>query len=222
MFFLIDTVIGFVLTFIDDAFGTVFIGLLYGLAVLLPSIAVSVRRLHDTDRSGWWVLIALIPIAGTITLFIFLARKGKPYDKPTVPTRSPPRRADATCARTPPHRFLSPDTAGSLETAASRVQHPGRTAAGHGRRSARHASTYNPAGSTVRRRGPRPPPASDRQRGRRVDRRVRGRGVVNRAREGRGVQRGWCHPGSGGVLLVAQRGAEVVRLRRERRRSMCL
>lgn len=45
---------------------------LYGLAVLLPSLAVSVRRLHDTGKSGWWILISLIPVIGTIILIVYL------------------------------------------------------------------------------------------------------------------------------------------------------
>lgn len=45
---------------------------LYSLGVLLPSLAVGVRRLHDTGRSGWWLLIGLIPIIGTIILLVFL------------------------------------------------------------------------------------------------------------------------------------------------------
>jgi uncharacterized membrane protein YhaH (DUF805 family) len=44
---------------------------LYGLAVLIPGLAVLARRLHDTNRSGWWMLIALIPIVGAIVLLIF-------------------------------------------------------------------------------------------------------------------------------------------------------
>lgn len=47
------------------------IGVLWSLAVFLPSLAVLVRRLHDTGRSAWWLLIALVPIAGVIVLFIF-------------------------------------------------------------------------------------------------------------------------------------------------------
>ncbi|MDG1808945.1 MAG: DUF805 domain-containing protein [Pirellulaceae bacterium] len=43
----------------------------YGLAVLIPSIAVGFRRLHDTNRSGWWLLIALIPLIGVIVLLVF-------------------------------------------------------------------------------------------------------------------------------------------------------
>lgn len=41
------------------------------LGLLLPSLAVSVRRLHDIDRTGWWVLIGLIPLIGGLVLFIF-------------------------------------------------------------------------------------------------------------------------------------------------------
>jgi uncharacterized membrane protein YhaH (DUF805 family) len=44
---------------------------IYSLAVFLPSLAVSVRRLHDIDRSGWWLLIAFIPFVGAIVLLIF-------------------------------------------------------------------------------------------------------------------------------------------------------
>ncbi len=50
-------------------------GLLSGLfllAMLIPSIAVTFRRLHDTDRSGWWLFIALVPLIGTIILLIFM------------------------------------------------------------------------------------------------------------------------------------------------------
>jgi uncharacterized membrane protein YhaH (DUF805 family) len=48
---------------------------LYSVAVLLPSIAVGVRRLHDINHSGWWLLLAFIPIIGWIWLIILLARK---------------------------------------------------------------------------------------------------------------------------------------------------
>ena len=45
---------------------------LYLLAIILPSWAVSVRRLHDSNHSGWWVLISLVPLIGQIVFFIFL------------------------------------------------------------------------------------------------------------------------------------------------------
>ena len=46
------------------------------LATLVPSIAVGIRRLHDTDRSGWWLLIALIPLIGGIVLLVFTVLEG--------------------------------------------------------------------------------------------------------------------------------------------------
>lgn len=47
-----------------------------GLALLLPSIAVTARRLHDTDRSGWWQLIGLLPIVGLLVLIWFCVQRG--------------------------------------------------------------------------------------------------------------------------------------------------
>lgn len=49
---------------------------LFGLAVLLPGIAVTVRRLHDLDRTGWWILLGLIPLIGWIILLIWYVTKG--------------------------------------------------------------------------------------------------------------------------------------------------
>lgn len=79
MFFLISALISIVLTLLDILLGTysveyeagLFSGL-YSLLILIPSIAVVVRRLHDTDRSGWWILISLIPLIGVIVLFVFI------------------------------------------------------------------------------------------------------------------------------------------------------
>ncbi len=54
------------------------LGFIYLLAVLLPGIAVSIRRLHDTDRSGWWLLIGLIPFVGAIVVFVFTVLDSTP------------------------------------------------------------------------------------------------------------------------------------------------
>jgi uncharacterized membrane protein YhaH (DUF805 family) len=48
------------------------------LVLLLPSLAVSIRRLHDTDRSGWWLLIMLVPLVGAVVLIVFWAMDSKP------------------------------------------------------------------------------------------------------------------------------------------------
>jgi uncharacterized membrane protein YhaH (DUF805 family) len=61
------------------ASGTVL--MIYGLvllALLIPSIAVAIRRLHDTNRRGWWILIGLIPLIGQLVLFIFYLLDGTP------------------------------------------------------------------------------------------------------------------------------------------------
>jgi uncharacterized membrane protein YhaH (DUF805 family) len=50
---------------------------LFSLAVFLPSLAVGVRRLHDTGRSGWWLLIWFIPVIGWIVLIWWLASRGE-------------------------------------------------------------------------------------------------------------------------------------------------
>jgi uncharacterized membrane protein YhaH (DUF805 family) len=49
---------------------------LWSLLNLLPGIGVAIRRLHDTDRSGWWLLIALVPLIGAILLIVWFATKG--------------------------------------------------------------------------------------------------------------------------------------------------
>ena len=73
MFTLFSIIISIVLTIIDSVTGlTSVLSGIYSLAVLVPSLAVSVRRLHDTGRSGWFVLLALIPIIGSIILIVFM------------------------------------------------------------------------------------------------------------------------------------------------------
>src|SRR5262245_7111936 len=49
---------------------------LAGLALLLPGLSVAIRRLHDTNRTGWWILIILIPLIGWIVLLIFYLQQG--------------------------------------------------------------------------------------------------------------------------------------------------
>ncbi|MFY1634608.1 DUF805 domain-containing protein [Solwaraspora sp. WMMB335] len=83
-FFLFSFLVSIVTSILDVVLGTDFDGsnglfsLIATLALLLPSLAVGVRRLHDTDRSGWWILIGIIPIIGTIVLLVFFALDGTP------------------------------------------------------------------------------------------------------------------------------------------------
>jgi uncharacterized membrane protein YhaH (DUF805 family) len=86
-FVLFGTLISIVLMVADGIIGTfnpaVGIGMLggiYTLVTLLPGIAVMVRRLHDTNHSGWWAWIVFIPIVGIIVLMIFLASDSKPEE----------------------------------------------------------------------------------------------------------------------------------------------
>lgn len=69
---------------------------LYSLALLLPSLAVGVRRLHDTNRSGWWLLISLIPFLGAIVLIIFFIEESSAgnnqYGTPPVDRQTPPQK----------------------------------------------------------------------------------------------------------------------------------
>ncbi len=62
---------------IDAAvFDVMILSAIVGLGLLLPGLAVSIRRLHDTDRTGWWILIALIPLIGFIVLLVFYLEEG--------------------------------------------------------------------------------------------------------------------------------------------------
>lgn len=51
---------------------------IFSLGIILPELAAMVRRLHDTDRSGWWLLLILVPLAGFIALIVFWCQRGTP------------------------------------------------------------------------------------------------------------------------------------------------
>lgn len=72
MFFLISFIIAVVIGIVENLIGVheVFSNI-YSIAMLVPTIAVGVRRLHDTDRSGWWLLLPIVNI-------VFLAQNGQP------------------------------------------------------------------------------------------------------------------------------------------------
>ena len=79
MFFLFNIIVAIVLAVLDTTLGTWgALGGLYGLAMLIPGLAVGVRRLHDIGKSGWMLLIAFIPLIGAIWLLILLVTDGTP------------------------------------------------------------------------------------------------------------------------------------------------
>lgn len=73
---ILDNVLG--LTFKQQGVPYGFIYLVYGLFVFIPGLAVLVRRLHDSGKSGWWVLISIIPIIGTIWILVLLLTDSTP------------------------------------------------------------------------------------------------------------------------------------------------
>ena len=74
-------IVGFIGGFLSgatDVAAFAFLGTLYNLAVLLPSVAVFFRRLHDIGKSGWWWLIGLVPFVGWIVLLVFCCLDSQP------------------------------------------------------------------------------------------------------------------------------------------------
>jgi len=84
MFFLFNLLINIILLFVGYVtFGEKGMKLfsnIYGLVILSPALAVTIRRLHDIGKSGWWVLISLIPLFGGIILLVMLMRDSQAGD----------------------------------------------------------------------------------------------------------------------------------------------
>jgi uncharacterized membrane protein YhaH (DUF805 family) len=81
MFVLFNVIVAIVLAIVDSLANLhSLLGGLYSLAILLPSLAVGVRRLHDTGRSGWWLFISLIPLIGSIILLVFMCLDSQEND----------------------------------------------------------------------------------------------------------------------------------------------
>jgi uncharacterized membrane protein YhaH (DUF805 family) len=78
---LFNVLVSIALSIIDLALvsgNTTVLSSIWSLATFLPSLAVGIRRLHDTDRSGWWWLISFIPLIGIIVLIVFWCSAGTP------------------------------------------------------------------------------------------------------------------------------------------------
>lgn len=79
IFFCVSVVDGITGTFSESS-GMGLLGAIQTLLLLVPSLSVGVRRLHDTGRSGWWLLIGLIPLIGAIVLLVFTVQDSEPGD----------------------------------------------------------------------------------------------------------------------------------------------
>ena len=76
-FALFSSLIGIVIGFIFSAKAAEIISTVVSLALLLPSLGLSVRRLHDTGRSGWFVLLGIIPVVGWIILIVWFCQNSQ-------------------------------------------------------------------------------------------------------------------------------------------------
>lgn len=83
MFALFNVIFAVVAMVLDNVLGIAINGVGYGpiyglytLAVFVPGLAVAVRRLHDVSKSGWWLLIAFIPLVGGLYLLYLMVKEG--------------------------------------------------------------------------------------------------------------------------------------------------
>lgn len=105
MFFLFHMIFALLAVTVDNLLGMAIDGIGYGpvyliyvFAVLLPGLGVSVRRLHDVGKSGWWLLIGLIPIIGAIWLLVLAVSDSKPGSNQYGPNPKEAYAGDRTAA----------------------------------------------------------------------------------------------------------------------------
>ena len=89
MFFLFNMIFAIVMMGIDIILGLGFLNIIYSLVVMIPGIAVGIRRLHDIGKSGWMVLIVLIPCIGAFWLFYLMVQDSSPLDNEYGPSPKP-------------------------------------------------------------------------------------------------------------------------------------
>lgn len=97
-FHLFNILVAFFVGVLDVVFGTFdpelalgYLSTIYVFTILIPTIAVAIRRLHDIGRSAWWLLLVFIPLIGSVVLFIFMLLDSNPGhnqygDNPKEPT----------------------------------------------------------------------------------------------------------------------------------------
>lgn len=93
-FVLLCVSVNLIATIVDKAAGTSIFAIVAGLGLFLPSLAVAIRRLHDTNRSGWWYMLVFVPF-GAVAVLVFLCLDSTPVvngygASPKSPTESAP------------------------------------------------------------------------------------------------------------------------------------
>lgn len=82
LFYIIFSIVATLLDYVTGTYnsdtGMGILSAVFSLLMIIPSISVSVRRLHDTDRSGWWYLLVFLPLIGAIVLLIFFVLDSTP------------------------------------------------------------------------------------------------------------------------------------------------
>jgi uncharacterized membrane protein YhaH (DUF805 family) len=73
-------IVGVVANILDAAIDATIFSIIVGLGLILPNLSKAIRRLHDTGRTGWWLLIILVPLIGFIVLLIFYLEKSDPAE----------------------------------------------------------------------------------------------------------------------------------------------
>jgi uncharacterized membrane protein YhaH (DUF805 family)/regulator of sirC expression with transglutaminase-like and TPR domain len=119
MFVLFNFIFGLVASLIDlsiglltfAVFGFGLLSILYALAIFVPGLAVSVRRLHDVGKSGWYYLIVLIPIAGPIWLLVLTCTDSQTGDNKYGPNPKEEKESDNSVADRNKAIELAPDSA---------------------------------------------------------------------------------------------------------------
>ena len=89
MFFLFNMIFAIVIMGIDIILGLGFLNVIYSLVVMIPGMAVNIRRLHDIGKSGWMVLIVLIPCIGAFWLLYLMVQDSSPLDNEYGPSPKP-------------------------------------------------------------------------------------------------------------------------------------
>ncbi|MBL4628263.1 MAG: DUF805 domain-containing protein [Roseicyclus sp.] len=92
-FFLFTMIVNIVAQTVDASIGLPILSIIVGLGLIVPGIALAFRRMHDTGRSGWWLLIGLIPLVGFLIILFWFVQRGTvgsnefgddPYDAPAA------------------------------------------------------------------------------------------------------------------------------------------